>query len=291
VKKILLAFLLGLIFCGCSITPRYHSFGYNVEWKTRGTTRAKTSASPIQHRCESQKRSDLDRNAITGEENRSETAKTGSFKEENRFLIDTIRKTEFSIPVRIALDTAVKSVKKKKMDRNIKLTNALLMGDLISMPLVLGLTNGEDFIGIIYVLLIAFPLLIILLIARIIQGIRRRRLERKNAIHGQGNQTQSSYTAEKNVRMENQDPGPTVVRDGHKSANWGLFLVLLGIAAVAVGGTFFITPIGYVLSIIGKQRSEKGSTYFKRAKAGTILGLITILLDLLVLLLVIAYFY
>ena len=98
-------------------------------------------------------------------------------------------------------------------------------------------------------------------------------------------------TAEKNVRTENQDPGPTVVRDGQKSANWGLFLVLLGIAAVAVGGTFFITPIGYVLSIIGKQRSEKGSTYFKRAKAGTILGLITILLDLLVLLLVIAYFY
>jgi hypothetical protein len=45
VKKILLAFLLGLIFSGCSITPRYHSFGYNVEWKTRGTSRSKTPTS------------------------------------------------------------------------------------------------------------------------------------------------------------------------------------------------------------------------------------------------------
>lgn len=40
-----MAFLLGLIFSGCSITPRYHSFGYNVEWKTRGTSRSKTPTS------------------------------------------------------------------------------------------------------------------------------------------------------------------------------------------------------------------------------------------------------
>ena len=81
------------------------------------------------------------------------------------------------------------------------------------------------------------------------------------------------------------------LRDGHKSANWGLFLVLLGIAAVAVGGTFFITPIGYVLSIIGKQKAEKGSKYYKRAKAGTILGFLTILLDLFVLFLLFLYVF
>ena len=76
---------------------------------------------------------------------------------------------------------------------------------------------------------------------------------------------------------------PIKVKDGHKSANWGLFLVLLGIAAVAVGGTFILTPVGYVLSIVGKHKTEKGSTFYKRANAGTILGLITILLDLFVL--------
>ena len=82
---------------------------------------------------------------------------------------------------------------------------------------------------------------------------------------------------------------PKNVKDGHKSANWGLFLVLLGIAALAVGGTFIITPVGYVLSIIGKQKTEKGSKYYKRANAGTILGFLTILLDLIVLLLLFQY--
>jgi hypothetical protein len=63
----------------------------------------------------------------------------------------------------------------------------------------------------------------------------------------------------------------------------------LGIGSVAVLGTFILTPIGYVLSIIGKQRVEKGSKYYKRAKAGTIIGLITILLDILVVILVLTY--
>jgi hypothetical protein len=44
-----------------------------------------------------------------------------------------------------------------------------------------------------------------------------------------------------------------------------------------------------VLSIIGKHRVEKGSKYYKRAKAGTIIGLITILLDILVVILVLTY--
>ena len=78
-------------------------------------------------------------------------------------------------------------------------------------------------------------------------------------------------------------------KTGKASANWGFFLVLLGIGSVAVFGTFILTPIGYVLSIIGKHRVEKGSKYYKRAKAGTIIGLITILLDILVVILVLTY--
>lgn len=290
-KNFLIALLTGIIFSGCSITPRYHSFGYNVEWKTLGTARAKTSASPTHLPSESQKRYHLDRNEITGQENRSETVKTRSFKEEKRLPIDTIRKNDIFIPAQIALDTSEKSEEQKKLVRRIKVTNRLLMGDLISIPLAAATDVEQNLNGLIYIILIAIPLLIYLLFARISQGIKRRKLKNKTAMYNQSNRTVTFYTSEKDLRIENQEPGPTVVRDGHKSANWGLFLVLLGIAAVAVGGTFVITPIGYVLSIIGKQRSEKDSKYFKRAKAGTILGLITILLDLLVLLLVIAYFY
>lgn len=182
-KNFIIVLLSALIFCGCSITPRYHSFGYNVEWKTRGTTRAKTSASPIEYRSESQKRSNLDRNEITGEENRSELVKTGTFKEEHRFLIDTIRKTEFSIPVRIALDTA-----------------------------------------------------------------------------------------EKNVRIENQDPGPTVVRDGHKSANWGLFLSIIGLLALPILGPLYLSPIAFVLSLFALVNSERKSKARRRGAWGAFLG-------------------
>ena len=171
-KNFIIALLSGLIFCGCSITPRYHSFGYNVEWKTRSKTRAKSSASTLS--AKSQKRSHHDRNEIVGAVNSIESAKPVSSTEEKKVQFDTIRKNDISIPARIALDTTEKSVKKKKIDRNIKITNILLLGDLISIPLGLGLTTESDWTGIIYVLLIAFPLLIILLIARSIQrGIRR----------------------------------------------------------------------------------------------------------------------
>lgn len=50
---------LTLLLTGCSITPRYHSFGYNVEWKTRVAQRTKPSASLLS--AESQKRSQGER--------------------------------------------------------------------------------------------------------------------------------------------------------------------------------------------------------------------------------------
>ena len=188
-KNFIIALLSGLIFCGCSITPRYHSFGYNVEWKTRSKTRAKSSASTLS--AKSQKRSHHDRNEIVGAVNSIESAKPVSSTEEKKVQFDTIRKNDISIPARIALDTTEKSVKKKKIDRNIKITNILILGDLI-IPLGLGLTADPEEWGIVFVILIAFPLLIILLIARSIQEIRRRRFKNKNAIHGQEHYNRSS---------------------------------------------------------------------------------------------------
>jgi hypothetical protein len=54
-KNCLVLALAILALSSCSITPRYHSFGYNVEWKSRIAQQTKPSASP--HSNESQKRS------------------------------------------------------------------------------------------------------------------------------------------------------------------------------------------------------------------------------------------
>ncbi len=152
-----------------------------MEWKTRSKTRAKSSASTLS--AKSQKRSHHDRNEIVGAVNSIESAKPVSSTEEKKVQFDTIRKNDISIPARIALDTTEKSVKKKKIDRNIKITNILILGDLI-IPLGLGLTADPEEWGIVFVILIAFPLLIILLIARSIQGGNRRKIfKNKNAIH------------------------------------------------------------------------------------------------------------
>ena len=142
-----------------------------MEWKTRSKTRAKSSASTLS--AKSQKRSHHDRNEIVGAVNSIESAKPVSSTEEKKVQFDTIRKNDISIPARIALDTTEKSVKKKKIDRNIKITNILLLGDLISILLGLG-----------FAFPLLFPLLIILLIARSIQGGNRRKIfKNKNAIH------------------------------------------------------------------------------------------------------------
>ncbi len=54
-NRILIIFFLIGSLSSCSITPRYHSFGYNVEWKSRIAQQTKPSASTLS--TESQKRS------------------------------------------------------------------------------------------------------------------------------------------------------------------------------------------------------------------------------------------
>lgn len=54
-KNCLVLALAILALSSCSITPRYHSFGYNVEWKSRIAQQTKPSAFPLS--AESQKES------------------------------------------------------------------------------------------------------------------------------------------------------------------------------------------------------------------------------------------
>ena len=284
-KNFLIALLTGLIFSGCSITPRYHSFGYKVEWKTLGTNQAKSSASPTHLPSESQKRYHLDRNEITGQENRSETVKTRSFKEKKRLPIDTIRKNDIFIPAQIALDTSEKSEEQKKLARRIKVTNRLLMGDLISIPLAAATDVEQNLNGLIYIILIAIPLLIYLLVARISQGIKRRNLKNKTAMYNQSNRTGTFYTAEKDLRIENQEPGPTVVRDGHKSANWGFYLSIIGLLALPILGPLYISPIAFVLSVIALVKSERKTKVHRKGAWGAFLGYLGLALTTIIIVL------
>jgi hypothetical protein len=243
-----------------------------VEWKTRGTNRAKTTASPIEHRSESQKRSDLDRKDITGEENRSEITKTRSFTEEKKLQIDTFRKNDISIPAQIALDTSEKSEEQKKLVRRIKVTNRLLMGDLISIPLAAATDVEQNLNGLIYIILIAIPLLIYLLFARISQGIKRRKLKNKTAMHSQSYRTGTFYTSEKDLRIENQNPTPAISNDGHKSANWGFYLSIIGLLALPILGPLYISPIAFVLSVIALVKSEGKTKVHRKGAWGAFLG-------------------
>ena len=270
VKNFLITLYTGLIFCGCSITPRYHSFGYNVEWKTRVAQRTKPSASPLS--AESQKRSHFNRNEITREENRSEIAITRSFTEEKKLQIDTIRKNDHSLSAQIASDTSEKSEEQKKIDRRIKVTNRLILGDLISIPLAASTDVEQNLNGLIYIILIAIPLLIFLLFARMSQGIKRRRLKNKTAMHSQSNRTGTFYTAEKNLRIENRNPTPDDAHDGHKSAKWGFYLSIIGLLALPILGPLYISPIAFVLSVIALVKSERKTKVHRKGAWGAFLG-------------------
>jgi uncharacterized membrane protein len=270
VKNFLIALLTGLIFCGCSITPRYHSFGYNVEWKTRGTAHEKVT--PTDLPSESQKRYNHNRNEITREENRSEIAKTRSFTEEKKLQIDTIRKNDISRLAQIASDTSEKTEEQKKIDRRIKVTNRLILGDLISIPLAAATDVEQNLNGLIYIIFIAIPLLIFLLFARMSQGIKRRRLKNKTAMHSQSNRTGTFYTAEKNLHIENRNPTPDDAHDGHKSAKWGFYLSIIGLLALPILGPLYISPIAFVLSVIALVKSERKTKVHRKGAWGAFLG-------------------
>jgi uncharacterized membrane protein len=159
-----------------------------VEWKTRGTNRAKTTASPIEHRSESQKRSHIEaREIVRSHQNTSNTQsriivplrsckKTDTVPQDQ---IDTLPKTSRTT---IASDSTKQQIaqaleKNKRISRR---TNFAIIGDALTVPLSLWLdinVFGNDGINaLLYSVLIAIPLLIALLVMRLIQGAQKRSL-------------------------------------------------------------------------------------------------------------------
>jgi hypothetical protein len=184
---LVLALLATVIFSSCSMEKRVYSRGFHVELgsiadRGRHKTEIKKKAGlgidkkydlAIQTSEKNYTNIDITKCNIQfiGEVERTQNEKRNGFS-------DTL--CEKDHPLTLLRDTSkVKaSTEKKNLDRKIKITNGVLLGDLISMPLVATFSDGEDLGGIIYLVLIAFPLLIFLLIARISQGIKRRKLKK-----------------------------------------------------------------------------------------------------------------
>ena len=186
-------FLVTLFFTSCSITPRYHSFGYNVDWKTRIAQRTKPTTSPLS--AESQKLSQGDCIEITETAHRPLTKRQASIEKQGNYR-EEIQKTFGTIHKRLGLELQSNTqnlemdsikprvVKKEnkhpdlqRVNNKIWATNVILLADAISTPLLIRNHRDNETYGfIIYVLLVA-PLIFFLVLAnRIWLGVKRRKL-------------------------------------------------------------------------------------------------------------------
>ena len=184
-----LVFLLAILaLSSCSITPRYHSFGYNVEWKTRVAQRTKPATTPLS--AESQKRSQIEaREFVPSHQSKPNTEGTKIFplwssqKADTvpAGQVDTLPKTEVAS---VELDSAKQQLKSAiaKNKRISRRTNFAIIGDALTIPLSLWLDmnvfSSDGITALLYSVLLAIPVLIVLLLMRLFQGAKKRSLEK-----------------------------------------------------------------------------------------------------------------
>ena len=149
----------------CSITPRYHSFGYNVEWKTanhRSTiqTRPKRSSNP----------------ANLGADVTHSGAFESNIVQSIHPAFDTISSPSDSVePVMVKKQTVDPEMRRVK--NRIGVTNFLMLADAVSTPLLIRKNRDSDSVGlIIYLLLIAPLIFFSLVFIRFTLGVKRRKL-------------------------------------------------------------------------------------------------------------------
>ncbi len=245
----------------CSLQQRRYTGGFNIHWPSVGLSQRKISAN-VPH----QKASNTEAGYRCIEE------KSAASLSEKLTNPDTNRISQAPSSLAISSDTSKTSEAEQKIDRKIKITNRLLLGDLISIPLAAATDVEQNLNGLIYIILIAIPLLIYLLFARMSQGVKRRRLKNKTATHSQSNRTGAFYTAEKNLRIESQEPAPADLHDGRKSSNWGFFLSIVGLLALPILGPLYISPVAFVLSLFGLLNSRPNTNTRRRAIWGAFLS-------------------
>ena len=178
-----LVFLLAILaLSSCSITPRYHSFGYNVEWKTRVAQRTKPATTPLS--AESQKRSQIEaREFVPSHQSKPNTEGTKILPlwSSNKTEYDTLPKTAVAS---VELDSAKQQLKSAiaKNKRISRRTNFAIIGDALTIPLSLWLDmnvfSSDGITALLYSVLLAIPVLIVLLLMRLFQGAKKRSLEK-----------------------------------------------------------------------------------------------------------------
>lgn len=184
-----LVFLLAILaLSSCSITPRYHSFGYNVEWKTRVAQRTKPTTSPLS--AESQKRSQIEaREFVPSHQSKPNTEGTKILPLWSSNKADTVPKTEYgTLPKTAAASIESDSAKQQlksaiaKNKRISRRTNFAIIGDALTIPLSLWLDmnvfSSDGITALLYSILIAIPVLMLLLLMRLFQGVQKRSLEK-----------------------------------------------------------------------------------------------------------------
>lgn len=185
-NRILFIFFLIGSLSSCSITPRYHSFGYNVDWKTRIAQRTKPATTPLS--AESQKRSQIEaREFVPSHQSKPNTEGTKILPLWSSNKADTVPKTEYgTLPKTAAASIESDSAKQQlksaiaKNKRISRRTNIAIIGDALTIPLSLWLDmnvfSSDGITALIYSVLLAIPVLIVLLLMRLFQGVQKRSL-------------------------------------------------------------------------------------------------------------------
>ena len=192
-KRFLLLIFIVAILSSCSITPRYHSFGYHLEWKSRIAQQTKPSASPLSN--ESQKRSQGETVEIEQAAHHPFTQPQTPIEKQENYRQE-IGNTFGTINMRLGLelqsdtqnletDSIKPRVVKKenkhpdlqRVNNKIWATNVILLADAISTPLLIRNNRDNETYGfIIYVLLVAPLIFVLVLWNRIRLGVKRRKL-------------------------------------------------------------------------------------------------------------------
>ncbi len=184
----LIAFLLTAgFFSSCSITPRYHSFGYNVEWKTPTAQRTKPTTSPRSAEAQEQSLGEAkanfksQQNTPIAEKTLTRTISPGvSADTVPAVKVDTLPQT---VATTMASDTAKQQLKSDiaKNKQNIRRSNRAIIVDALTIPLSILIDElfywGDGFLAIVYSILFAIPLLVILLLIRLFRGAKKRILQ------------------------------------------------------------------------------------------------------------------
>lgn len=168
-RRLLLLIFIVTIISSCSITPRYHSFGYHLEWK-----------SPNHHSTTQVRSKRSSQSANLGADATHSRAFEPNFSQSIDTHTDTGSSPSDSVESVVVKKQTV-DPEMRRINNRIGVTNFFMLADAVSTPLLIRKNRDNESVGfIIYVLLIAPLIFLLLLIRRIALGVKRRKLKYDN---------------------------------------------------------------------------------------------------------------